>query len=170
MRVVVLKQIDASEWSARGAAVGYVYFIRDADHGRIKVGFSSNPNARLAQLQTGNSSKLEIAGLIVGGMEVETVLHRDFAAFAVRGEWFSEAGVLGWLQARAYGLPLGHCIAEIVDRPAVQAWYEWDAASGQHIRRVWNSATNTWVEAGAAPESSGARPGWDVTITETPDE
>jgi hypothetical protein len=38
----------------------YVYAIREVDTGNIKLGISKNPQARLRQLQTGNSSRLEL--------------------------------------------------------------------------------------------------------------
>ncbi len=64
-----------------------IYFITDGEY--LKIGFTeSNIEARIANLQVGNARKLKLVGLIDGGRESETVLHRVFYELNVGGEWF----------------------------------------------------------------------------------
>jgi hypothetical protein len=65
-----------------------VYFIRDVETRYIKVGIAVNVRARLKQLQTGNASRLELLGAIPGGLVREQELHRRWAQYRGRGEWF----------------------------------------------------------------------------------
>jgi hypothetical protein len=61
------------------------------DHGLIKIGVSSNPSARLAQLQTSSPFKLSIAyvaALRCDGRTVEAEAHRRLAGYRQNGEWF----------------------------------------------------------------------------------
>lgn len=165
MIVVQLTRVTEEEWARAGAADGYVYIIRDVDHARVKVGYSRTPQDRLRALQTGSSGKLEIVGLIAGSERIERALHAELAAFAVRGEWFSETGVQNWLFHRAKRAPIGYCVADLVSRPAVHVWYEWDVSARKHIKHVYNSATDTWERFGDADQGF-ARPGFDTAITE----
>jgi hypothetical protein len=74
---------------------GRIYFITtlhamesDKYDAPIKIGFSKNPRARLAELQTGNPQKLEIIVDVAGGRELEDGIHRELGAFRLWGEWF----------------------------------------------------------------------------------
>lgn len=51
-----------------------------------KIGKTNNPKARLEQLQTGQPAALSLLWTCVGFYEGK--LHRRFAAYKVRGEWF----------------------------------------------------------------------------------
>ena len=67
-----------------------IYFIREKGTGNIKIGSAVDIDRRLSQLQTGNSSKLEVIDVIedVYG-EVETEIHSRLAKYRLDGEWFS---------------------------------------------------------------------------------
>lgn len=67
---------------------GRVYFILDGT-GRIKVGYSSNPIARLKALQTAHGSQLTLLGHIAGSVQRERTLHELLADRRLVGEWFS---------------------------------------------------------------------------------
>ena len=67
----------------------YIYIVHCKDLNTIKIGYSDNPFARLAQLQIGNSSELSILSIFKGGREEEEILHKKFASNKVRGEWFA---------------------------------------------------------------------------------
>ena len=69
----------------------YVYAIREKDTGHIKLGISKNPRARLAQLQTGNSSELELVAYrrAENRFRDEQAIHADADAYRLRGEWFA---------------------------------------------------------------------------------
>ncbi len=71
----------------------YVYFI--LRNGHVKVGVARDPEARLAQLQTGNSLPLSIIAKMPfqsrrEAMEVERSIHRKYAHHRLNGEWFRE--------------------------------------------------------------------------------
>lgn len=67
----------------------YVYVFVNIDFGVCKIGFSNNPSARLAQVQTGCPFKLKRQLMIVGGAEKEAELHRKYKKFRLEGEWFA---------------------------------------------------------------------------------
>jgi len=73
----------------------YVYAIREVESGRIKIGISRNPAARLAQLQTGNSQQLELMAVkpAVSGFSCERDAHKSAASLRIRGEWFSASAL-----------------------------------------------------------------------------
>jgi hypothetical protein len=61
------------------------YFISDGQ--RVKIGKSRNPPSRLAQLQTSHAAQLTL--LLSIEEDEEKTLHQRFAAFRLRGEWFT---------------------------------------------------------------------------------
>ena len=74
----------------------YVYFIKErlGIHAPVKIGVAKNPEGRMAELQIGNSRRLEIVARL-GPMSAkhaygtETRLHSKFKKYRIRGEWFS---------------------------------------------------------------------------------
>jgi len=72
----------------------YVYFIGEQSTGRVKIGFSRNPWARLTNLQTANSSKLEILCHLRTSGVSESEIHRLLSEHSVGGEWFSNTGLV----------------------------------------------------------------------------
>jgi hypothetical protein len=73
------------------SAAGIVYFIRNS-RGHIKIGWTGrdDPYARISELQTGESERLEVAACIDGPEHLERSLHFRFAQYRIRrnGEWF----------------------------------------------------------------------------------
>ena len=69
----------------------YVYAIRECDTGNIKLGISRDPEQRLKQMQTGNSSRLELVGYreAKNRFKDERALHFKAADYRIRGEWFN---------------------------------------------------------------------------------
>lgn len=65
---------------------GHVYLISDGTY--TKVGFSVDPYARLAQLQTAHPKTLELVAAFEAERYMEAVLHEELEAFHVRGEWY----------------------------------------------------------------------------------
>ena len=66
-----------------------VYFIGSEDgSGLIKIGTSSDVQARLRCLQTGSPVKLSLLADIDGDSFVELRLHHKFAPHREHGEWF----------------------------------------------------------------------------------
>jgi len=66
-----------------------IYFIKDRERKAFKVGLSSNPQARLEALQTGNPNLLVLERVIENGTRaMERALHKQFIKDRLRGEWF----------------------------------------------------------------------------------
>lgn len=68
---------------------GFVYLISGRD--ALKIGFSERHprESRLHELQVASPDALRLAGLILGNAERERQLHRQFARYRIRGEWFA---------------------------------------------------------------------------------
>ncbi len=71
-----------------------IYFIQEGNVGNIKIGYSKNPEARLKDLQVGNSSKLEIIHTEQGDKTNEKEYHKMFIDDKVGGEWFKPKNIL----------------------------------------------------------------------------
>ena len=90
----VIKQLDNFEIPQEVAESVqkplYVYAIRETSTGNVKLGISTDPNERLRQLQTGNSSQLElVAYKQAQSYQDEKRQHRLNHKYHVRGEWFN---------------------------------------------------------------------------------
>lgn len=66
----------------------YIYFIRDNMTQLIKIGQSSKPNLRLANLKQETGHDLEILCTIAQPVPIEALLHFKFAHLWQHGEWF----------------------------------------------------------------------------------
>ena len=69
---------------------GFVYVVR-GDHNLVKVGITTNPRARLAQLRPGSAFPIEYAYLAVSSgqpAEVEAAAHKLLEKHRCNGEWF----------------------------------------------------------------------------------
>lgn len=80
------------DWEAqqRKTAQGYVYCFRETEGAEryVKIGYSVNPEKRIAEVQTGNPRVLEIVGYFPGTEEDERALHAKYATANVLQEWF----------------------------------------------------------------------------------
>lgn len=74
------------------SGIGYVYFIRNRDSGRVKIGKTVNVESRLSELQVGNDSILDLVTFIPVPRETmhfwEQSIHDAVSEFRVLGEWF----------------------------------------------------------------------------------
>lgn len=68
----------------------FVYFVREAVDGPIKIGCGNDPAKRLNFLQTGNPRRLTLVGYFPGDFSLETRLHERFAQWRLCGEWFTQ--------------------------------------------------------------------------------
>lgn len=66
----------------------WVYLIGSPASRLVKIGVSSNPAERLADLQVGSPIPLMILWRTQGGQGLESALHRYFRNYRVHGEWF----------------------------------------------------------------------------------
>jgi hypothetical protein len=102
-----------------------VYFVREASDGPIKIGRASQVRRRVSQLQTGNSTSLQLLGWVNGESDpkLERELHLIYAESRFRGEWFqiTQDQVLHELQSRHGFIPKKGDAFEIVgyDRDGV---------------------------------------------------
>lgn len=70
---------------------GYVYVLtNEAFPGRVKIGISYDPDARLAQFETGSPIpyKMEYTARSMSAAHTEQCVHFLLADYHVRGEWF----------------------------------------------------------------------------------
>jgi hypothetical protein len=65
-----------------------IYLIINKAENFCKIGYSSNPDARLKQLQTGNPYSLDLITSIQGDISLERELHKKFNHLKLQGEWF----------------------------------------------------------------------------------
>lgn len=68
----------------------FVYLIRCDFTGHYKIGIANNPNKRLKQLQTAQSSKLTLMDKYQSkfASKIETNLHNLLRHYKLDGEWF----------------------------------------------------------------------------------
>lgn len=80
---------------------GEVYFV--ATGTEVKIGVAKDPLARMATLQIGSAATLRLLGSMFGGADLERVLHRRFAQYRIRGEWYRLEGALAAFIAKQFG-------------------------------------------------------------------
>lgn len=71
-----------------------VYFVSAPELGLVKIGFTTDIEQRFADLFTASPVDLQLLGVIEGTMALERRLHKEFALYRVRREWFCIAGDL----------------------------------------------------------------------------
>ena len=69
--------------------LGCVYFIEGPGRA-IKIGYARNLTKRLAALQTSSPVRLRVLATVPGGSRLEREYHRQFAVYALHGEWFRD--------------------------------------------------------------------------------
>jgi hypothetical protein len=65
-----------------------VYFIKNLSSGHIKIGWSSDPERRIKELQPGAEGKLVLMATQPGGVETEASIHKHFKDLLFYGEWY----------------------------------------------------------------------------------
>lgn len=97
----------------RRAAKPFVYFLRPVgQRGPVKIGYSRNPQGRLAAFLQWSPVDLEIVATTPGDHRLEQRLHGMFRAQLMRSEWFNASDELDALIA---GLRAGKPIARLID-------------------------------------------------------
>ena len=123
---------------------GALYFIRNAHADEIKIGHSRDPAKRLADLQVGCSSLLELIGVIAAPREIEPIVHRQFYEGRIRGEWFYDRGITSrWLIDMTQGEPLYRHVWKLV--PGREFFCTWDEKTRTHTKHVWEPDLGEWV-------------------------
>lgn len=90
----------------RAGKQGYVYLIGQKDwrgdtivdgvrvDAFVKVGYSTNPEARVPELQTGNARELVLLAKKEGTLDTEAAIHKAFIDDNVLQEWFRLSSAL----------------------------------------------------------------------------
>jgi hypothetical protein len=76
----------------KNASSGSFIYVVQADNGMLKIGVSTNPGARLAQLRTSSPFKLSFAymgALRCDGYAIEAAAHETLSRHRLEGEWFN---------------------------------------------------------------------------------
>lgn len=91
----------------------YIYVI-EGENNLVKVGISTNPNARLAALQTGSGFPLSLSYVASApnALAVEQRAHEILAKNRVQGEWFDCTADIAVAAIHAAGYQLGISISE----------------------------------------------------------
>ena len=68
-----------------------MYFIREINTKRVKIGYAANPETRRARFQIDNPYELVIDFVhpTLVAKDLESQLHQDFESSHIRGEWYS---------------------------------------------------------------------------------
>lgn len=74
------------------AKPGKVYFV--AAPGRIKIGFTINPDSRLEKLRQVDMEDLSVLSVVDGTRRLERHLHRKLAPYRLKGEWFLDCAAV----------------------------------------------------------------------------
>lgn len=91
---------------------GFVYVIHAVGTNRIKIGYSVDPEKRLAQLQTGSPYELRLLAKWPGTIEAEQRAHQCLTQYRCGGEWFSvppfigqiiHQAITGWAKPSKWG-------------------------------------------------------------------
>lgn len=72
----------------------FVYFARAGRGKRVKIGTTVNVSGRMTGLAHPLVGKLNVLAIIDGGFDVENQMHRRFAEYRIKGEWFRLEGTL----------------------------------------------------------------------------
>lgn len=71
-----------------------VYFARGVGTDKVKIGTSVKINSRLRDLENSSYGPLELIACVSGGRSAESRMHKRFAEYRIRGEWFRFEGKL----------------------------------------------------------------------------
>lgn len=87
------KEAETQRELRLSSAPGYVYFAM-AEGLRIKIGYSTDPERRIREMQTGASAPLRLIATIPGNPATEREFHKRFKEYRLHREWFKFAGKL----------------------------------------------------------------------------
>lgn len=137
-----------------------VYFITARCQGRVKIGYSDKPEARLTKAQVDSPVPLAFERVMDGGKETEAVLHRLFAADRVTGEWFV---ISDQIEDFMSGLAVP-TITRKAEREAVNDGSDADLiiqcggirAVARALNHKWHTTVQGWFERSRIPEAHKA--------------
>lgn len=71
---------------------GKIYFV--SAPGRIKIGYTANPDDRLEKLRQVDMESLSVLATIDGSRRLERHLHEKLAPYRLKGEWFLDCAAV----------------------------------------------------------------------------
>lgn len=141
---------DAREFRGRQVAAsavqGCFVYVIEGEHGRVKIGISTNPSARLATLQTGSPFALRFVfiGATPGnGFDIEQAAHSMLARFRVSGEWFLTTPAVAVAAVQSAAFQIGQKLLPIDDAAAADRILR--IASQAEAAPSSNTALNLWI-------------------------
>lgn len=121
----------------------FTYVIQGEPGSPIKVGKGDRPERRLAEFQTGNPQELRLLYVVPGGYELERELHYRLRDSKVRGEWFAEPGVQGflvWMHAYCeHAVEVYRATGRLPEIPKTHR-----TAKGHYVTRVGANIIHRW--------------------------
>lgn len=110
-------------------STGYVYLVGNRPAMLVKVGYSTCPELRLANMQVGSGIKLKLLAAIKGARKDEKSIHYKMAHLKASGEWFRLDASAVELLSRYFGVDVSDwetvttsVAPEVVQRPAPTHW------------------------------------------------
>lgn len=89
---------DKKPFGPHAIRAGYIYVVGFA--GFVKIGWTTNLKGRVSEIENGLPQALTLHHSRPGTIKQERALHRRFAAYRTRGEWFKNKGELAsWIEA-----------------------------------------------------------------------
>jgi hypothetical protein len=143
MQYLRTRLVSEPEWLLAHKKIGSIYFIRDVEHDRVKVGYSRDPWKRLQTLQVGSSGRLVLMGVIAAAAEIEKHVHHQLSEGRLHGEWFLDHTIVTeWLMAMTQGEPFCRHVWELV--PGREVFWVWHEETKSHTKHVLNPDTAQW--------------------------
>lgn len=97
-----------------------IYFVRSGD--AVKIGFTSDLEARLRVLRTDTAGEIELLAVMEGDRREEARLHADFKHLRIKREWFRAEeellAFIGLVNTPVAGAPLPQLV---FDKAALEA-------------------------------------------------
>jgi hypothetical protein len=83
-----------ADWPSEVVRTHRVYFVRagepdENDYAPVKIGFTTNVEERMRQLQTACPSRLTVLELVIGTQVIEAFFHRLLRKRRIHGEWYT---------------------------------------------------------------------------------
>lgn len=67
----------------------YVYFLKEDEGERVKIGYTSNISSRISILKCTNSRKVQLIRALDGDIEIEKWFHEKFSHLRIKNDWFN---------------------------------------------------------------------------------
>jgi Meiotically up-regulated gene 113 len=101
MRELAMQRRRTKKVEAMAHRGSNIYVVKRPDRRLVKIGVTDNVHRRVKSLQTAAGCELELLLSFPGEREDEQLLHKEFAEYRQRGEWFTYARPLAlWVHEK----------------------------------------------------------------------